>query len=96
MDESFIHLATKEQVPHVAEKFWKGLDHAILKIDSKKLVGRLIFETNPGGTNKYFHLYKGSIPADAIVEVTFASDGSGEKLMSNTLEKTLLKPQNAL
>ena len=68
MDTDFIHLATKEQVPHVAEKFWKNSDYVVLTLDTKKLPGRLIYETNPGGTTKYYHLYDGSIPKAAVVD----------------------------
>ena len=79
MDEKFIHLAKEEQVPHVAEKFWSGIEHVILKIESKNLTGRLCYETNPGGSTKYFHLYDGSIPLNAVVEQTFVSETINEK-----------------
>lgn len=68
-NKQFIHLATDEQVPPIAEKFFKGIDYVVLKIETKKMLGRLVYETNPGGSNKYFHLYEGSIPLEAIVEV---------------------------
>lgn len=70
MDKDFIHLSTKEQLPHIAQKFWENKDHVILTLDTKKLKGRLIFETNPGGTTRYYHLYEGSIPFDAIVDAS--------------------------
>lgn len=68
LDEKFIHLATKEQLPHIAQKFWHGKNYMILKLDVKKIKGNLIYETNPGGTTKYYHLYKGIIPLDAVLE----------------------------
>lgn len=68
-NKSFIHLATNEQIPHVAEKFFKGVDYVVLKIEIKKMRGRLVYETNPGGSNQYFHLYDGMIPFEAVVEV---------------------------
>lgn len=70
MDTNFIHLATEEQLPHIVGKYWKNQDHLILKLVSKKLVGRLILETNPGGTTQYYHLYDGKIPLDAIVDIS--------------------------
>lgn len=69
-DQEFIHLSKESQLPHVAAKFWGGSDHVILKLASKRLKGRLVYETNPGGKNKYYHLYEGSIPLDAVVDVT--------------------------
>lgn len=70
MDKEFIHLAKEEQVVHVAQKFWGNMDYIVLKLASKKLVGRLVYETNPGGSTQYYHLYEGNIPLDAVVEVT--------------------------
>lgn len=68
-NKQFIHLATDEQIPHIAEKFFKGIDYVVLKIETKKMLGRLVYETNPGGSNKYFHLYEGMVPLEAVVEV---------------------------
>lgn len=69
LDKDFIHLATEGQLPHIAQKFWNNKDLIILKLDSKKLTGRLVYEANPGGTTLYYHLYDGNIPLDAVVEV---------------------------
>ncbi|MEI8124498.1 MAG: DUF952 domain-containing protein [Parachlamydiaceae bacterium] len=69
IDTDFIHLATENQIPHVAEKFWNGKPYTILKLDSKKLRGRLVYETNPGGNTQYYHLYEGRIPLDAVVTI---------------------------
>lgn len=70
LDKNFIHLSKEDQVSHVVQKFWNKMDHVILKLASKKLTGRLIYETNPGGTSKYYHLYEGNIPLEAVVDVT--------------------------
>ena len=66
-DTTFIHLATDEQVPKIADKFFKGIDYIVLKIDSKKMQGRLVLESNPGGITQYYHLYDGVIPIEAVV-----------------------------
>lgn len=68
-DEAFIHFSTEDQLEKIIEKYWKDAPQfVILKIDSHKLQGRLAFETNPGGTTKYYHLYEGFIPLNSIVE----------------------------
>lgn len=72
LDDDFIHLAKAEQVKHVAQKFWENQDYIVLKLASNKLVGQLIYETNPGGSTHYYHLYEGDIPHDAVVDVTFS------------------------
>jgi len=69
-DSDFIHLATANQLIHVTQKFWKHKDYIVLKLLPKKLAGRLLYEQNPGGTNKYYHLYDGSIPLEAVVDMT--------------------------
>ena len=69
IDIDFIHLAKQDQIIHVAQKFWNNTDYVVLKVSSKKLIGRLIYENNPGGSNKYYHLYDGYIPLDAVEEV---------------------------
>ena len=69
IDKEFFHLSTENQISHVVQKFWKDQDYVILKLDSKKLIGRLVYEINPGGTTQYYHLYEGKIPLDAIVDV---------------------------
>jgi uncharacterized protein (DUF952 family) len=67
-DKSFVHLATGDQVSRIVGKFWINIpEYVILKIDTSRLKGRLVFEANPDGTNKYYHLYDGSIPLDAVI-----------------------------
>lgn len=74
LDEKFIHLATKEQLPRIAKKFWNNKDYVILTLDTKKLIGRLVYETNPGGSTLYYHLYEGKVPRDAVVDVSTIHD----------------------
>lgn len=68
LDSTFIHLSTENQLAHVAQKFWKGKNYIILKLDPIKLKGHLVYETNPGGTTQYYHLYEGKIPLDAVID----------------------------
>jgi len=69
MDNAFIHLATQEQLPGILAKYWADVpEYVVLKVETAKLQGRLVFEANPGGVNKYYHLYNGSIPMNAVVE----------------------------
>lgn len=68
-DEPFIHLATEMQLNKIISKFWAdNLNFFILKLTTDKLIGKLVLEANPGGANKYYHLYEGIIPLDAVVE----------------------------
>jgi uncharacterized protein (DUF952 family) len=69
MDIDFIHLSTEDQLDKIIEKYWAGVpEYVVLKIETKKLPGKLVLEANPGGTNKYYHLYNGAIPLNAILE----------------------------
>lgn len=73
-DEAFIHLSRENQLERIRTKYWADrTDFVILKIDTEKLVGDLILEANPGGVNKYYHLHKGSIPLESVVDVRFPS-----------------------
>lgn len=68
-DEDFIHLAREDQLNRIVEKYWDKIpEYVVIKIESTKLSGKLVFETNPGGENKYYHLYNGSIPLKAVIE----------------------------
>lgn len=68
-DEAFIHLATEDQLEKITAKYWSNAsEYVILKIDTGRLPGRLVLEANPGGTNKYYHLYDGKIPLNAVVD----------------------------
>lgn len=69
MDADFIHLSTEGQLDRIVKKYWEDTpEYVVLKVDPTKLSGELVLEANPGGTNKYYHLYHGSIPLSAIVE----------------------------
>ena len=68
-DKEFIHFSTHEQLERILQKYWAdGGEYIVLKVDSEKLLGRLVFEANPGGVNKYYHLYDGAIPLRAVEE----------------------------
>lgn len=68
-DQDFIHLARENQLDRIVGKYWdKVPEYVVLKIDTTKLPGKLVFEANLGGENKYYHLYDGSIPLNAVVE----------------------------
>lgn len=69
IDTDFIHLSTKKQLNRIIKKFWDKKSYVVLRLDSKKLVGDLRFETNPGGESKYYHLYNGNIPTEAISDI---------------------------
>ena len=70
MDADFIHLSTEEQLDRIIAKYWsEAPEYVLLKLETAKLPGELVLEANPGGTNKYYHLYHGSIPFSAILEV---------------------------
>jgi uncharacterized protein (DUF952 family) len=70
MDANFIHLSTEEQLNRIIEKFWaNATKYVVLKLEVVELLGDLVLEANPGGTNKYYHLYNGSIPLTAIIEM---------------------------
>jgi uncharacterized protein (DUF952 family) len=69
MDRQFIHFSTKQQLDKIIEKYWNGVTRfVLLTIDTTKLPGTLMLESNPGGTTKYYHLYDGSIPREAIIK----------------------------
>jgi len=73
-DYHFIHLSKEDQLDRIIEKYWANIpEFVVLKIDTAKLPGKLIFEANPGGENKYYHLYSGSIPLSAVVESKMTS-----------------------
>ena len=70
MDEEFVHFSTENQLPAILAKYWADVSHyVVLKVETSQLSGNLEFETNPGGTNRYYHLYNGNIPLSSIVEV---------------------------
>lgn len=71
MDQEFIHLAKEDQIEGVASKFWADIpEYLLLELDSAKLAGTMKYETNPGRSTKYYHLYDGSIPLEAVIKTT--------------------------
>jgi len=68
-DQEFIHFSTEKQLDRIVEKYWSdAAEFAILKVDTSKIEGELVYEANPGRENKYWHLYEGGIPFEAIAE----------------------------
>lgn len=68
-DQAFIHFSREDQLERITSKYWSSVpEYMILKINTAKLHGKLVFEANPGGTSMYYHLYNGSIPLEAIEE----------------------------
>lgn len=69
-DTKFIHLALQDQIERIVAKYWAEEPEVLIaKIDSSMITGELVYEANPGGTQKYYHLYDGLIPIDAILEI---------------------------
>ena len=66
IDTDFIHLSTEEQLDRILAKFWKDKSAVILKLETSELEGDLRFETNPGGSTKFYHLYDGKIPTSCV------------------------------
>ena len=62
IDKDFIHLATKEQLGRITEKFWKNEDYVVLKVNVKKINGSLRFEKNPGGSTKFIIFMMATFP----------------------------------
>lgn len=79
-DQDFIHLAREDQLDRIVGKYWdKVPEYVVLKIDAAKLPGKLVFEANPGGENKYYHLYDGSIPLKAVVDSKLIKKTHGDQ-----------------
>jgi len=68
-DTAFIHLAKEDQLERIRLKYWPDAESlVVLKILTEKLQGELVYEANPGGASKYYHLYQGLIPFESVVE----------------------------
>ncbi|MES2274264.1 MAG: peptide deformylase [Chlamydiota bacterium] len=68
-DDAFIHFSKEDQLDRILAKFWSDAPQfVVLKIDTEKLEGDLVYEANPGGSAKYYHLYQGFIPFGSIAE----------------------------
>ncbi len=67
-DDAFIHFSKEDQLQRICDKYWAHVpEYMVLKVDTAKLPGDMVFEANPGGTAKYYHLYNGSIPFEAVI-----------------------------
>ncbi len=68
-DDAFIHFSRDDQLERITSKYWANAsEYIVLKVETAKLAGKLVYEANPGGTSQYYHLYDGSIPLEAIAE----------------------------
>lgn len=68
-DYQLIHLAKEDQLENIIKKYWSDAPQfVILKLKANVLEGDLVYEANPDGTSKYYHLYNGFIPFSAIAE----------------------------
>lgn len=66
-DETFIHLAEDHQVERISRKFFSEHQKVVvIKLRVADLPGRLVKESNPGGTTEYYHLYDGYLPLQAV------------------------------
>lgn len=69
-DRQFVHLAKEDQLDRIIDKYWSSISKfIILKLETARLKGQIAFEANPGGHNKYYHLYNGKIPLKAVAEI---------------------------
>jgi len=67
MNDGFIHFSTKDQVPQILEKYFKGQKDLLqLTIDTRKINGDLRWEVSPRSGKIYPHLY-GELPIQAVV-----------------------------
>lgn len=76
-DAYFVHLSEKEDVEKIIEKYFPTQKTVIvLELDPSALQGDLVKEVNPGGTKKYYHLYNGKIPLNAVINVEIRKNPS--------------------
>jgi len=45
LDSTFIHCSKKEQLGHVTQKFFSNEPYVVLRVETDRLVGDLVFET---------------------------------------------------
>lgn len=62
-DDPFIHFAKEDQLDKIIAKYWSDAPQfAILKIDTDKLEGELVYEANPGGRQNITTFTRDSSP----------------------------------
>jgi uncharacterized protein (DUF952 family) len=67
-EEGFIHASTAEQVPLVADAFYRDApDLVLLVIDTERVRPELRYEQVPGQPDPYPHIY-GPLNLDAVLE----------------------------
>lgn len=68
-DDLFVHFAREDQLDKILHKYWSEVPQVvILKVNTAQVEGKWVYEQNPGGMTKYFHLYGGRIPFYSILE----------------------------
>ena len=75
-EEGFIHASTAEQVPLVADAYYRDApDLVLLVIDTERVRPELRYEQVPGQPDPYPHIY-GPLNLDAVIETRpFAAPG---------------------
>lgn len=70
-DSAFIHFSKEDQLSRICQKYWSHIPvYVVLKVETEKLVGDLVFEENQPGGAKYYHVYNGAIPLRSVIEAT--------------------------
>lgn len=67
-DEKFIHFSTEDQWKAIIKTKYANTNWILLTIDTTKLEGTWELEWDKNQTEKWFHLYNGSIPKTAVIE----------------------------
>ena len=68
-EEGFIHASTAEQVPLVADAYYRGVpDLVLLVIDTERVGPELRYEQMPGQPDPFPHIY-GPLNLDAVLDV---------------------------
>jgi acetyl esterase/lipase len=79
--EGFIHCSTPEQLPWVAESFYKGRTGlVVLRIDPEKLKSPLKWESPPNLGERFPHIY-GQLNLDAVVGIAPLEDLLSEGIL---------------
>lgn len=68
-DDAFIHFSKEDQLDRILSKYWSDVPQfVVIKIAPGRLEGEMVYEANPGGSAKYYHLYQGRVPFSSIIE----------------------------